>query len=181
MHELPSVETMNRAIRERDKSFDGIFVVAIVTTNIFCRPSCPARAALPQNRRFYSTPAEALFAGFRACKRCKPMDRPGLPSWAAELVNELDARPDQRITARDLRQRGVEPARARRVFQQHFGMSFHAYARARRLSSALTLIRNGASVDDVVFDSGFSSHSGFRDAFSRTFGRSPARSRNYAP
>jgi AraC family transcriptional regulator, regulatory protein of adaptative response / methylated-DNA-[protein]-cysteine methyltransferase len=179
MHDLPSLETMHRAVDNRDKTFEGVFVVAIVTTNIFCRPGCPARAALPQNRRFFSTAAEALFAGFRACKRCKPLDRPGLPSWATSLIEELDVRPDQRITAAGLRQRGIEPARARRVFQQHFGMSFHAYGRARRLSTALTQIRNGAPVDDVVFGSGFSSHSGFRDAFSKTFGRTPARSRDY--
>lgn len=170
---------MHRAVDQRDRTFEGVFVVAIVTTNIFCRPGCPARAALPANRRFFSTPAEALFAGFRACKRCRPMERPGLPPWAIALIAQLDQHPDQRITARELRDRGIEPARARRVFQQHFGMSFHAYGRARRLSTALAQIRSGAAVDDVVFDSGFSSHSGFRDAFSKTFGRSPARSRDH--
>ena len=178
MHELPSLETMHRAVEQRDKSFEGVFVVAITTTNIFCRVGCPARPALPKNRRFFSTAAEALFAGFRACKRCKPLERPGLPEWATALIKELDEHPDQRITASDLRERSIEPARARRVFQQHFGMSFHAYARARRLSTALTQIRNGAAVDDVVFGSGFSSHSGFREAFSKTFGQPPARSRH---
>lgn len=72
---------------------------------------------------------------------------------------------------------GIDPERARRYFLKNYGMTFQAYARARRMGEALKQIREGASLDDVVLDQGYDSHSGFRDAFVRTFGRPPGKSR----
>jgi AraC family transcriptional regulator of adaptative response/methylated-DNA-[protein]-cysteine methyltransferase len=72
---------------------------------------------------------------------------------------------------------GVTPERARRWFQEHYGMSFAAWCRGHRLAGAFSRIRQGANLDDVVFDSGFESHSGFRDAFVRAFGDAPGRAR----
>src|SRR5262249_23180328 len=77
----------------------------------------------------------------------------------------------------DLRVRGIDPARARRYFLRSYGMTFQAYSRARRLGKALGQIRNGADLDDVALGTGFDSHSGFRDAFQRTFGKPPGTSR----
>ena len=85
---------------------------------------------------------------------------------------------DARIKATDLRALGITPERARRWFKEHYGMSFVAWCRGNRLAGAFTQIRNGANLDDVVFDSGFESHSGFREAFNRTFGDAPGRTRD---
>lgn len=90
----------------------------------------------------------------------------------------VETTPDERLQAGDLRALGVTPERARRWFQQHYGMSFVAWCRGHRLAGAFTQIRNGTKLDDAIFDSGFESHSGFRDAFSRTFGEAPGRARN---
>ena len=79
MSELPPFEEMDKAFRSRDEAYDGLFYAAVSTTGIFCRPSCPARKPLPGNVRYYATAAEALFAGYRPCKRC----RPELPQAAA--------------------------------------------------------------------------------------------------
>lgn len=167
---------MQRALYGRDASFDQIFFVGVTTTNVFCRPSCPARKPLPENVRFFAAPPDALAAGFRPCKRCRPLDRPGAPQWVRALIEEIETEPQRRITAAQLRERGIEPATARRAFLKHFGLTFHAYARLRRLGGALSQIRKGSPIDDVVFDSGFESHSGFRSAFQKTFGNSPGRS-----
>jgi AraC family transcriptional regulator of adaptative response/methylated-DNA-[protein]-cysteine methyltransferase len=165
---------MVAAFMASDPTYDGVFFTAVKTTGIFCRPGCPARKPLPENVTFYATVREALFAGFRPCKRCTPLDTPGkAPDWVARLIERVDAAPDTRIRAADLRGDGIDPGRARRWFKAHYGMTFSAFGRARRLSGALATLREGKSVDDAVFESGYLSHSGFREAFTRTFGATP--------
>jgi AraC family transcriptional regulator of adaptative response/methylated-DNA-[protein]-cysteine methyltransferase len=171
---------MERAFARKDAGYDGIFYVAVKTTGIFCRPSCPSRPNL-DNVEFFSSVKDCLFAGYRACKRCHPLEANGKPpGWAQELISRVEAAPDTRLKAADLRALGVTPERARRWFQQHYGMSFAAWCRGNRLAGAFMRIRQGASLDDAVFDSGFESHSGFREAFTRVFGDAPGRSRKNA-
>ena len=175
MPSLPSQRTMRRAFLAADASYDGVFYTGVKTTGIFCRPSCTARKPRPENVQFFATPKEAMFSGFRACKRCRPLDADGRPpAWVARLIARLDAAPGERIRAADLRAAGVDPARARRWFQKHYGMTFQAYSRARRLAGAFQQIKRGTSVSDVASGSGFESESGFRAAFARAFGAAPA-------
>jgi AraC family transcriptional regulator of adaptative response/methylated-DNA-[protein]-cysteine methyltransferase len=170
---------MQRAYLEKDTSYDGVFYLAVRTTGIFCRPSCPARKPLPQNVQYYDTARAALFAGFRPCKRCRPLQVGGQPpDWVARLLQEVEADPTHRITDADVRRLGIDPARARRYFLKNHGMTFQAYSRARRMGTALAQIREGEKLDEVVFDHGYESHSGFRDAFTRTFGKPPGQSRD---
>jgi AraC family transcriptional regulator of adaptative response/methylated-DNA-[protein]-cysteine methyltransferase len=174
MTSLPSERTMRRAFLAGDASYDGVFFTGVKTTGIFCRPSCTARKPRPENVEFFATPREALFSGYRACKRCRPLDADGRPPpWVARLLARLDAAPGERIRAEDLRAAGVEPARARRWFQKHYGMTFQAYCRARRLAGAFQQIKGGSTVSDVASGSGFESESGFRAAFARAFGAAP--------
>ena len=174
----PSREEMERAFANKDASYDGVFYVAVKTTGIFCRPSCPSRPNLA-NVEFFPSVKECLFAGYRPCKRCRPLEANGQPpEWVRELIARVEAAPDTRLQAADLRESGITPERARRWFQQHYGMSFAAWCRGNRLAGAFMRLRHGASLDDAVFDSGFQSHSGFREAFSRVFGEAPGRSRH---
>ena len=174
MNTQPSRDTMVAAFLAADHAYDGVFFTAVKTTGIFCRPGCPARKPLPKNVEFFATVREAMFAGYRPCKRCKPLEAPGKPpEWVERLIARLDAAPEQRIPAAELRASGIDPGRARRWFKTHYGMTFSAFCRARRLSFALATIREGGSVDDAVYDSGYLSHSGFREAFTRTFGVTP--------
>ena len=171
---LPERREMLRAFLASDPSYDGVFLTAVRTTGIFCRPSCTARKPRPENVEFYASPGDAMFAGFRPCLRCKPMTSdPETPAWVARLTAFADRAEDHRVTTADLRRLGVEPARARRWFATHYGMTFAAWCRARRLATALGSIRAGGSIDDAVFDSGYRSHSGFREAFGRVFGATP--------
>jgi AraC family transcriptional regulator, regulatory protein of adaptative response / methylated-DNA-[protein]-cysteine methyltransferase len=171
---LATRDEMVHAFLNSDGSYDGLFYTAVRTTGIFCIPSCTARKPLPQNVEFFDSAREALVAGYRACKRCKPMEAAGAtPDWLRPLLDAIEQDPRRRWRDDDLRELGVEPARVRRHFQTKFGMTFQAYMRARRLGAAFTEIRSGAEIDDVVFESGFESHSGFRSAFERVFGCPP--------
>jgi AraC family transcriptional regulator of adaptative response/methylated-DNA-[protein]-cysteine methyltransferase len=127
---------------------------------------------------FFASVREALFAGFRPCKRCRPLAGPGAPpSWVERLLAEIDVDPARRLRDADLARRGIDPARARRFFRTHFGITFQAYGRARRMGKALEQIRKRARIEDVALGNGYESPSGFRDAFTRTFGKPPGRSR----
>ncbi len=178
MISLPSVKVMERALGERDASFDGVFFTAVRTTGIFCRPSCPAKTPLPRNRRYFGSAREALLAGYRPCKRCRPMDTNGRPpAWVDQLLAEVEREPSARLTDDELRRKGIDPIRARRYFRKNYQMTFQAYRRARRMGNALLEIGKGADLDEVVLTNGYESLSGFREAFRKTFGQPPGRSR----
>ncbi len=173
---LPSETTMFRALLERDSSFDGVFFVAVKTTSIFCRPTCPAKKPQARNVEFFAAAADALAAGYRPCKRCRPMDNGGCaPAWVERLLRAVDARPSDRFTDDDLRSLSIEPTRARAYFKRHYGMTFHAYHRARRLGTALADLRRGEDPLRAGHRNGFRSASGFRDAFVRLFGAPPSK------
>ena len=174
MELLPSPDTMYRALRDRDSTFEGIFVAGIRTTGIFCRPTCSAKKPQPQNVEFFATPSDALLGGYRPCLRCQPMDpaKPA-PALIQRLRAEVEKAPGGRITDKELRDLAIDPSTARRQFKRHYGMTFQAYHRARRMGLALREVRNGARVDDAQSESGFESASGFREAFVRIFGEAP--------
>ncbi|MCC6233698.1 MAG: methylated-DNA--[protein]-cysteine S-methyltransferase [Verrucomicrobiales bacterium] len=166
---------MSRAFAARDPAYDGAFFVGVRTTGIFCKPSCPSRP-LPQNTEFLPSARHCLEAGYRPCLRCRPLvSGAETPAWARELMERVEAAPETRFTARDLRRWGVTPERARRWFLAHHGMTFATWCRRLRLAHAFTVIRRGASLDDAVFESGYASHSGFREAVQRLFGVPPGR------
>lgn len=178
MSKLLSTNEMQSAYLNRDPDFDGLFILGVKTTGIFCRPTCPARKPLPKNVEYFASSKDALSAGYRPCKRCRPMNVDDQPEWVSRLIEEIAKNPTAKISEMDLRERDIDPGTVRRYFKKHFGMTFHAYARARRMSTALTEIRNGASIDHAAFDAGFSSQSGFRDAFLKSFGSSPGASKS---
>jgi AraC family transcriptional regulator of adaptative response/methylated-DNA-[protein]-cysteine methyltransferase len=170
---------MDRAVRRRDESYDGVFLVAVKTTGVFCRPSCASRPALARNRRYYPNPGAALAAGYRPCKRCRPLETTGKrPAWVTRLLARVDRAPNERLPDALMRELDVDPARARRYFKKHYGMSFQAFCRRRRMGEALQEIRDGSEITRVVYENGYQSDSGFREAFRKTFGRAPAQSRN---
>lgn len=135
---------------DRDESYDGLFFIAVKTTGIFCRPGCPARKPLPKNVEYFGSAREALLAGYRPCKRCRPMDADGVPpSWVRRLLARVDANPTGRINDRDLRAIQIDPARARRYFNKNYGMTFQAYQRSRRMGLALAEVRRGAGATTI--------------------------------
>jgi AraC family transcriptional regulator of adaptative response/methylated-DNA-[protein]-cysteine methyltransferase len=157
-----------------DASFDGVFWTAVLTTGIFCRPTCSARKPRPENVEFYGSTRGALEAGFRPCLRCRPLEPRGTPpDWLHDLVQELESDPSRRWTDRDLEELGLSPERVRRWFQSHHGITFHAYSRARRLGEALGRIRQGEEVSRAAYAQGYDSLSGFQEAFRKLLGAPP--------
>lgn len=180
MNTMPPTTEMERAYLERDASYNGLFFLGVRPTAMFCRPTCPARKPLPKNVEYFPTARAALVAGYRPCKRCRPLELDDQPPWAADLLTGVEQDPSSRITDGDLRARGIDPGTVRRYFLRRYGMTFQAFTRARRLSGALNQIRENGALDTAVFESGYDSHSGFRDAFARTFGNPPGRYRSGA-
>jgi len=165
---------MLEAFLRRDTTFDGVFVTGVSTTGIFCRPTCPAKKPRRENLSFFGSPHDALLAGFRPCKRCRPMEPAGAPpEWLQPLLDAVEADPRRKWTDQDVRARGLSPERVRRWFQRNHGMTFQAYHRARRLGSALGQVRGGSSVGRAAFEAGYDSLSGFQEAFKQYFGTTP--------
>ncbi len=167
-----------KAFLERDPSFEGVFVVGVKTTGIFCRPTCPAKPKR-ENIEFFDSAQEAMGCGYRACKICKPLEKVGNPpADIGALLARIEQDPSARIKDADLMAMGLEPNRVRRWFAKNFGMSFHAYQRMYRVNNAFNLVQSGESVTEVALGSGYDSLSGFNSMFKGIIGSSPANSRN---
>ena len=131
---------IHSGLRDRDPAIGGTVFTAVRTTGVFCRPGCPARTPLPANIERYPSARDALFAGFRPCRRCHPLELGSageMPSWLRPLVDAVEAEPLHRWTDAHLGERGLEPADVRRWFLARHGITFQAYARARRLGTAI--------------------------------------------
>src|SRR6201981_4071927 len=179
---LPPADMMYRALVNRDSSFEGIFYVGVRTTGIFCRPTCTAKKPARENVDFFATSNEALESGYRACLRCHPLDSTGRPPELIDrLRSEVERAPGGRLTDKELAAMAIDPSTARRQFKRHYGMTFQAYHRARRMGLALTQVREGGRVDETRNGSGFESESGFREAFAKIFGEPPRNTKASAP
>lgn len=171
-----------RALRSRDRRFDGVFFTAVTSTGIYCRPICPAPTPLRTNVRFYPTSAAAEENGFRPCKRCRPDAAPGTPVWAGSsaLVSQalrmidsgfLDQHSVEELGAR----LGIGDRQLRRLFKTHLGAPPVAIALIRRLDFARKLIdETPLSMTEIAFSSGFESIRRFNDAVKKRFGQSPS-------
>ena len=173
MNKLTFQEKYN-ALGRKDSLYEGVFITAVKTTGIFCRPSCRARKPNIENVIFYDTVQQALQNGYRPCKVCKPMEKQDeTPDYIKFLIKELQQNPYLRIKDADLRQRDIEPSQIRRWFKKHHNMTFHAYQRMLRINTAFSGIKKGESISNSAFDSGFESLSGFNESYRSIFGESP--------
>jgi AraC family transcriptional regulator, regulatory protein of adaptative response / DNA-3-methyladenine glycosylase II len=169
------------ALASRDGRFDGWFFIAVKTTGIYCRPSCPARTPKRENIRFYATAAAAQEAGFRACRRCRPEAAPGSPEWDGR--GDVVARAMRLIGDGVVDREGVGGLAARlgysqrhlhRILVERLGAGPQALARSRRAHAARVLLESSSlTVTEVAFASGFSSLRQFNDTVRRVFHRSP--------
>jgi AraC family transcriptional regulator of adaptative response/methylated-DNA-[protein]-cysteine methyltransferase len=179
---LPSADAMYKAIAERNRDFVGVFFVAVKTTGVFCLPGCPARTPLRKNVEFFARAADALYAGYRPCKVCRPMDAGEMPpAWIEPVLKAIEGKPTERLKDRDIRALGIAPERARRWFKSRYGMTFQGYHRARRMGLALKTIRNGGDRVDAAIETGYDSDSGFRDAFEKILGAPLSRASSLEP
>jgi AraC family transcriptional regulator of adaptative response / DNA-3-methyladenine glycosylase II len=175
-------------VQSKDARFDGWFVTAVLTTGIYCRPSCPVRPPFARNVRFYPTAAAAQRAGFRACKRCRPDASPGSPEW--NIRGDLVARAMRLIADGTVDREGVSGVAARlgyttrqleRLLQAETGAGPLALARAQRTQTARVLIETtDLPFGDVAFAAGFSSIRQFNDTVRSVCDRTPTELRKRA-
>ena len=179
MHE--DTEACVRAVQAKDARFDGWFFTGVVTTGIYCRPSCPVVPPKPRNMRFYPSAAAAQLAGFRACKRCRPDATPGSPEWSTRA--DLTARAMRLIADGVVDRDGVGGLAARlgystrqveRLVTAELGAGPLALARAQRAQTARVLIESTAlPMTEVAFAAGFASLRSFNATVQDVFAQSP--------
>jgi AraC family transcriptional regulator, regulatory protein of adaptative response / methylated-DNA-[protein]-cysteine methyltransferase len=174
--EMPAEATMRRAVATRDERYNGVFVYGVVTTGVYCRPSCRSRPAKPENVRFFANPAAAEGAGLRPCKRCEPR---GLYDRTTQLMQALtqyiDKNPGENLSLAHLaKQAHLSPAHLQRKFKAVLGVSPKAYQDAVRLKRLKSGLKSGQSVLDSITDAGFQSTSRVYGATTRNLGMTPS-------
>jgi AraC family transcriptional regulator of adaptative response/methylated-DNA-[protein]-cysteine methyltransferase len=166
-----------RAVIARDPAADGTFVYSVKSTGVYCRPSCPSRAAKPENVRFHASPSEARLAGYRACKRCRPDEPSGAREHAAriaEICRYIEMADEAPRLAELAKKAGLSTFHFHRVFKAATGLTPKAYAdahRARRVRE--TLSRRKTSVTAALYEAGFNSSGRFYESSERMLGMKP--------
>ncbi|MGK5529995.1 AlkA N-terminal domain-containing protein [Streptomyces sp. URMC 129] len=177
------------AVRSRDERFDGVFFTAVLTTGIYCRPSCPATTPKRRNVRFLPSAAAAQAAGFRACRRCRPDAVPGSAEWnaRADAVGRAmrmiaDGVVDREGVAGLARRLGYSARQVRRQLTAELGAGPVALARAQRTHTARILLQTtDLPITEIAFASGFSSVRQFNDTVRAGYDLTPSGLRAAAP
>lgn len=151
------------AVLRRDRAFDGRFVTGVLTTGIYCRPSCAARHPARANVRFYASGAEARDAGLRACKRCLPDDVARDEAAVAVAIDDIKASDGKPTLGELALLTGYSASHFQRVFKRATGLSPSAYARALREERAKDALGGSARVVDAIYDAGYDAPSRFYD------------------
>ncbi|QRM54052.1 trifunctional transcriptional activator/DNA repair protein Ada/methylated-DNA--[protein]-cysteine S-methyltransferase [Sinorhizobium sp. BG8] len=177
LFDLPDDDTLYDALVARSDAYEGRAYVCVTTTGIFCRLTCPARKPLKQNTFFCSSIGTCMAAGFRACKRCRPVDGvKGRDETVDTVLAAFEREPEKRWTEEHIVAMGLDPSTVRRAFKRTLGTTFLDYARHRRLGLAARHLAEGGRVIEAQFEAGYESPSGFRTAFARLVGKAPAMS-----
>lgn len=172
---IPSRQQMFSALADRDASFDGVFYYGVITTGVYCRPSCASRPARRENIRFFSSPHAAADAGFRPCKRCRPDNLKDEVEKLAELARFIEAHAEEKLTLSSLSgAAGLSPSRLQRVFKAAFGISPKQYQDAVRLGRLKQALRRGEDVTGAIYAAGYGSVSRVYGEASRSIGMTPA-------
>lgn len=173
-------DTRWAAVAARDLAADGVFWYGVVTTGVYCRPSCASRPARRENVRFYESCNEAERAGFRPCKRCKP-DQPALVQQHTTMVAETCRQIENAETPPGLealaQTAGMSRYHFHRIFKAVTGVTPKAYAAALRAKRVREKLAGDGKVIDAVFDAGFNSSGRFYAASNQLLGMTPARFR----
>jgi AraC family transcriptional regulator of adaptative response / DNA-3-methyladenine glycosylase II len=167
----------------RDPRFDGWFYTGVLTTRVYCRPTCPVRPAMSRNVVFFATAAAAEQAGFRPCLRCRPEAAPGTPVWQGAAASVSRAMRliehgylDDGKTVDDLADAlGMTARHLRRLFGRYAGASPAAVATTRRVQRAKALVsESGLPMSSIAFAAGFGSIRRFNAAFRAVYRRPPS-------
>ncbi|MDX1456228.1 MAG: bifunctional DNA-binding transcriptional regulator/O6-methylguanine-DNA methyltransferase Ada [Marinobacter sp.] len=164
-------------VMARDGSADGQFVYGVVTTGVYCRPSCPSRRAKPENVQFFDDGLAAQQAGYRPCRRCCPDSQTGHGELIAELCRYIES-VDTPPTLAELAERaGLSRYHLQRLFKAHTGLSPAVYARGHRVQRVKDALRQHDSVTAAAYEAGYESSSRFYADSQQWLGMTPSRFR----
>jgi AraC family transcriptional regulator of adaptative response/methylated-DNA-[protein]-cysteine methyltransferase len=177
----PAPDARWAAVAGRDSRADGVFVYAVRSTGIYCRPSCPSRRPHPDRVEYFASPADAAGAGFRPCRRCNPDGTTPGPTArkvaaAVALLDRAEAGREPTLGALATRV-GCSPSYLQRAFVQVLGVSPREYAAGRRLDRFKAGLRGGRTILDATFDAGFGSSSRVYEQAPRALGMTPGQYR----
>lgn len=165
------------AVLARDPAAEGQFYYSVRTTGVYCRPTCPARAANPENVQFHATRAAAEAAGFRPCRRCKPDQPPLAQQHAAKVVQacRLIENAEHMPSLEQLAQHaGLSRYHFHRVFKHVTGLTPRAYAAAHRARRVRSALDRSATVTAAIFDAGYNASSRFYEQSAQLLGMTPS-------
>lgn len=162
------------AVLSRDRAFDGRFVTGVLTTGIYCRPSCAARHPARHYVRFFANGAEARTAGLRPCKRCLPDDVSRDERAVLAAIQAIKAAEQPLALAALAEETGYSPSHFQRVFTRHTGLSPAAYARALMAERAAEALTEEGTVTDAIYAAGYSGPSRFYEANQGRLGMTPS-------
>src|SRR5246127_2556119 len=164
-----------QATLARDTGADGAFFFAVKSTQVYCRPSCPARRPLRKNTLFFSTRREAEQQGFRPCRRCKPNEIPAAVRIVQRAAAALTSDLDEAVNVAELARRvGVKTEALRRAFRQQAGLTPKELAAALRLRKFKKLLRGGSNITDALYATGYGSSSRVYERSDAHLGMTPA-------
>ncbi len=174
-----------RAVQERDRRYDGVFVYGVLSTRIYCRPGCPARRPARERVVFFSLPQAAERLGFRPCKRCHPQAgngmRPGFRGMI-EACRYIESHLEDPLSLRDLSGRfGLSRFAFQRTFRRVVGLTPRAYTDACRVGLVKRELRSGRSVADALYGAGYGSSSRLYERALVHFGMTPSTYRKGGP
>jgi AraC family transcriptional regulator of adaptative response/methylated-DNA-[protein]-cysteine methyltransferase len=166
------------AVRARDARFDGLFVYAVRSTGVYCKPSCPSRRPRREHVRFFASCVEAEAGSFRACKRCGPRAAPASdPSleMVLRVCGLIEARAGEGVSLEELGEAsGLSPHHLQRTFKKVTGITPRQYAAACRLRQFKSKIKEGRGVTEALYESGYGSSSRLYESAARRLGMTPA-------
>ncbi|KXF82325.1 bifunctional DNA-binding transcriptional regulator/O6-methylguanine-DNA methyltransferase Ada [Enterovibrio coralii] len=165
---------METAVANRDNRYDRRFIYGVITTGVFCHPSCTSKSANPDNMRFFADAQHAIQAGFRPCKRCYTDTQDTRTRQLIDVVRYIEAHCEDKLTLQTLADMAdLSPSRFQKVFKSTFGISPKAYQDAFRMRRFKQSLKTGNSVTDAIYDSGFGSISRVYGEESRKMGMNP--------
>ncbi|MEO8178233.1 MAG: bifunctional DNA-binding transcriptional regulator/O6-methylguanine-DNA methyltransferase Ada [Deltaproteobacteria bacterium] len=177
---LASADPRWAALRARDPNADGSFVYSVRTTGVYCRPSCAARPAKPENVAFHATVSDAERAGFRACKRCKP-EQPALAERRAQLVADLCRQieaSEAPVGLKALAERaGLSTFHTQRLFKAVMGLTPKAYEVAARAARMRAELERAPSITQAIYGAGYHSSARFYERSNAVLGMTPSQYR----
>ncbi len=166
-----------QAVLDKDRAFDGAFVTGVHSTRIYCRPSCPARAPLRKNVRFYAGPSQAEAAGLRPCKRCSPCTQSAEEACvlaAIAAIRESVEAGEGALTLEALSGlTGYTPTHFQRLFKRSVGLSPAGFARALREERVRNALSEGQSVLNALSNAGYAGSKQFYADMKGRLGMNP--------